>query len=73
MGELGFAEFSREKGETEMSESIAFFAGLIAMGILWYWTDYLDSGSAYRRGYRQALEDEILIRKRMSERSIGEE
>lgn len=55
--------------EGYMNEGIAFFAGLIVMGILWFWTDYLDSGSAYRRGYRQALEDEILIRKR---RSTGE-
>ena len=56
-----------------MSEVIAFFAGLIVMGFLWFWADYLDYGSAYRRGYRQALEDEILIRKRMSERSAGKE
>lgn len=48
-----------------MNELIAFFLGLTIMGILWYWTNYLDSGSAYRRGYHQALEDEILIRKRM--------
>lgn len=51
-----------------MSEVMAFFAGLIAMGILWYWTDYLDSGSAYHRGYRDALQDEILIRKRREKR-----
>lgn len=47
-----------------MSEAIAFFMGLITMGVVWFWTDYLDSGSAYNRGYRDALHDEIEIRKR---------
>jgi hypothetical protein len=56
-----------------MSGVIAFFAGLIAMGILWVWVDYLDSGSAYRRGYRDALHDEILIRKRLEERRANKE
>lgn len=56
-----------------MSESIAFFAGLIAMWILWYWTDYLDSGSAYRRGYRDALQDEIQIRKAQEKRRAKNE
>lgn len=51
-----------------MNELIAFSLGFIIMGILCYWMNYLDSGSAYRRGYRQALEDEILIRKRMKGR-----
>lgn len=50
-----------------MSEVIAFFAGLITMGFVWFWTDYLDSGSAYSRGYRDALHDEIEIRKRRKE------
>lgn len=56
-----------------MSEPIAFFAGLIVMGVLWYWTDYLDSGSAYRRGYRDALHDEILIRKRQEKRRANKD
>lgn len=51
-----------------MSEAIAFFAGLITMGFVWFWTDYLDSGSAYSRGYRDALHDEIEIRKRRKEK-----
>lgn len=51
-----------------MSEAIAFFAGLITMGFVWFWTDYLDSSSAYNRGYRDALHDEIEIRKRRKEK-----
>lgn len=51
-----------------MSEAIAFFAGLITMGFVWFWTDYLDSGSAYNRGYRDALHDEIEIEIEMRKR-----
>lgn len=54
-----------------MSEAIAFFMGLITMGIVWFWTDYLDSGSAYSRGYRDALHDEIEIRKRRAKDDKG--
>lgn len=56
-----------------MSETIAFFAGLIVMGFLGFWTDYLDSGSAYRRGYRDALQDEIQIRKSQEKRKANKD
>ena len=39
-----------------MKEAIAFFAGLIAMMIVWFCSDCLGDG-AYRRGYRQAVKD----------------
>ena len=40
-----------------MKEAIAFFAGLITMMVVWFYTDYFAHDSAYRRGYRQALKD----------------
>ena len=56
-----------------MSESLAFIIGLIAMGCVWYWTDYLGHNSAYRRGYRDALRDEAEIRARRAKREKGGE
>lgn len=40
-----------------MKEAIAFFAGLITMMVVWFYTDYFTHDSAYHRGYRQALKD----------------
>lgn len=34
-----------------MSEAIAFFGGIIAMTLVWFWTD-MSINSPYRRGYR---------------------
>lgn len=34
-----------------MNELCAFWLGLILMGILWYWVDYHEKTSAYRRGF----------------------
>ena len=41
-----------------MIECISFLFGLVCMGLVWFWTDYLDCGSAYNRGYRDALKTE---------------
>ena len=41
-----------------MIECISFLFGLVGMGLVWFWTDYLDYGSAYNRGYRDALKTE---------------
>lgn len=41
-----------------MIECISFLFGLVCMGLIWFWTDYLDCGSAYNRGYRDALKTE---------------
>lgn len=56
-----------------MSEALAFIIGLIVMGCVWYWTDYLGHNSAYRRGYRDALRDEAEIRARRAKREKGGE
>lgn len=40
-----------------MSEAIAFFTGFIGMGCLWFYVDYLDHNSAYRRGYREGYSE----------------
>lgn len=36
---------------------VSFLFGLICMGSIWFWTDYLDCGSAYNRGYRDGWSD----------------
>ena len=36
---------------------VSFLFGLICMGSIWFWTDYLDCGSAYNRGYRDGWLD----------------
>ena len=38
-----------------MDVSIAFIAGLFAMGAVWFWTDYLSRESPFRKGYRAAM------------------
>ena len=40
-----------------MSEAIAFLIGFFAMVFLWGDVDYFSHDSAYRRGYRKAIED----------------
>ena len=44
-----------------MSEAIAFIAGMVAMGIMWFINDNSTSTSPYRRGfedgYRKAMKD----------------
>jgi len=44
-----------------MSEAIAFIAGIVAMGIMWFINDNSTETSPYRRGfedgYRKAMED----------------
>ena len=44
-----------------MSEAIAFIAGMVEMGIMWFINDNSTSTSPYRRGfedgYRKAMED----------------
>ena len=40
-----------------MSEAISFISGLIAMGLVWFGSDYLTYDGPYRRGYRDALRD----------------
>ena len=44
-----------------MSEAIAFIAGLVAMGIVWFINDNSTETSPYRRGfedgYGKAMED----------------
>jgi hypothetical protein len=44
-----------------MSEAIAFIAGMVAMGIMWFINDNSTSTSPYRRGfedgYRKAMGD----------------
>ena len=40
-----------------MIECISFLFGLVCMGFVWFWTDYLDCGSAYNRGYRDGWSD----------------
>ena len=41
-----------------MIECISFLFGLVGMGLVWFWTDYLDCGSAYNRGYRDEKKTE---------------
>ncbi len=36
-----------------MGEAIAFFSGLITMGVAWFWIDYIDCSGAYHRGYHK--------------------
>ena len=44
-----------------MSEAIAFIAGMVAMGIMWFINDNSTETSPYRRGfedgYRKAMKD----------------
>lgn len=42
-----------------MNEAIAFFMGFIGMGCLWFYVDYLEHNSAYRRGYREGYSEAI--------------
>ena len=47
--------------EYGMSEAIAFIAGMVAMGIMWFINDNSPRTSPYRRGfedgYRKAMKD----------------
>lgn len=45
-----------------MTELLAFVGGVIAMGVVWLWTDYLSPNSAYRKGYGDALIEEAMRR-----------
>ena len=50
-----------EQESDEMSEAIAFIAGMVSMGIVWFINDNSPRTSPYRRGfedgYRKAMKD----------------
>ena len=50
-----------EQESDGMSEAIAFIAGIVAMGIVWFINDNSPRTSPYRRGfedgYRKAMKD----------------